>query len=219
MMKQRQKSKSDASYKKFGKHSDSEDENELSTLRPSPKKERATVEKTVEEGDTLQSLAIRYCCTIEDLKRLNNIHKENEIFAKRTIKVPHHPISQALAGVHVSGRSSPSFASTSSQVDTDRLTSSLKETEVNQIIFNSNLSQKGAAVEEEEDDDDDEEVHLLPHSDMTEPIASRLNCSGVDGDISLKALILCIVILIFAVPIVYVFYVAEHPEQYHHAPS
>jgi hypothetical protein len=40
--------------------------------------------------------------------------------------------------------------------------------------------------------------------------------SGADGDISLKALILCIVIIIFAVPLIYVFYIAEHPEQYHH---
>jgi hypothetical protein len=59
------RSKADASYKKFGKHSDSEDETELFTLKkPSPRKEKASIEKVVEEGDTLQSLAIRYCCTV-----------------------------------------------------------------------------------------------------------------------------------------------------------
>ncbi|EFA06411.1 lysM and putative peptidoglycan-binding domain-containing protein 3 [Tribolium castaneum] len=215
MMKQRQKLKPDASYKKFGKHSDSDDETELFTVRKtSPKKEKATVEKTVEEGDTLQSLAIRYCCTIEDLKRLNNIHKENEIFAKRTIKVPQYPIALALAGVHVSGRSSPNDPSASGQVDTDQLTTSLKETEVNQIIFNSSLAQKSHDVTEESGDD--EEVHLLPHSPLEEPAVTKIDCSGVDGDISIKALVLCIVIVIFAVPLIYVFYVAEHPKQHHH---
>jgi hypothetical protein len=149
---------------------------------------------------------------IEDLKRLNNIHKENEIFAKRTIRVPHHPITLALAGVHVSGRSSPNDPTTSTQVDTSKLTTSLQETEVNQIIFNSNIAQKSPGAERDEDsqDDNDEEIHLLPV-----PMAD-VTWSGADGDISLKALILCIVIIIFAVPLIYVFYIAEHPEQYHH---
>lgn len=126
----------------------------------------------------------------------------------------------ALAGVHVSGRSSPDLPSTSTEVDTERLTSSLKETEVNQIIFNSSIIQKSPEVarEEESSEDNDEEIHLLPQSPPEEPVpvVTKINCSGADGDISLKALILCIVIVIFAVPLIYVFYIAEHPEQYHH---
>ncbi|XP_076637742.1 lysM and putative peptidoglycan-binding domain-containing protein 3 isoform X3 [Colletes latitarsis] len=43
--------------------------------------------------DTLQALALRYRCTISELKRINKIHKENEIFAKRFIKVPIQPFS------------------------------------------------------------------------------------------------------------------------------
>ncbi|RZB38988.1 LysM domain containing protein [Asbolus verrucosus] len=217
MMKQRQRSKNDSSYKKFGKHSDSEEETELFVVRnKSPRKEMPTVEKVIEEGDTLQSLAIRYCCTIEDLKRLNNIHKENEIFAKRTIKVPHHPISMALASVHLSGRSSPSNTAVIEGVNVDKLSSSLKETEVNQIIFNSNITHISHDIDREESSDDDEEINLLPQEAIEEPISTKINCSGVDGDISLKALIFCIVIVIFAVPLIYVFYIAEHPEQYHH---
>lgn len=153
---------------------------------------------------------------IEDLKRLNNIHKENEIFAKRTIKVPHHPISLALAGVH-SGHNSPNECSTSTKIDSEKLTNSLKETEVNQIIFNSNIAQKTEDNRVDFEDADDEEIQLLPQAAPV--IAPRLNCDGTDGDISLKALILCIVILIFVVPLIYVFYIAEHPDQYHHAPS
>jgi hypothetical protein len=154
------RSKADASYKKFGKHSDSEDETELFTLKkPSPEEgksehregRRRRGHPTVarhslllycKRPPTVCCFYVRVDLQIEDLKRLNNIHKENEIFAKRTIRVPHHPITLALAGVHVSGRSSPNDPTTSTQVDTSKLTTSLQETEVNQIIFQQQYSPK-----------------------------------------------------------------------------
>ncbi|XP_076657093.1 lysM and putative peptidoglycan-binding domain-containing protein 3 [Halictus rubicundus] len=43
--------------------------------------------------DTLQAVALRYRCTISELKRINKIHKENEIYARRFIKVPVKPFS------------------------------------------------------------------------------------------------------------------------------
>ncbi|XP_011305229.1 lysM and putative peptidoglycan-binding domain-containing protein 3 [Fopius arisanus] len=48
---------------------------------------------TLKPEDTLQALALRYRCTISELKRINNIHKENEIFARRVMKVPVQPFS------------------------------------------------------------------------------------------------------------------------------
>ncbi|XP_034945480.1 lysM and putative peptidoglycan-binding domain-containing protein 4 [Chelonus insularis] len=48
---------------------------------------------TLKAEDTLQALALKYRCTISELKRINNIHKENEIYARRTIKVPVQPYS------------------------------------------------------------------------------------------------------------------------------
>lgn len=161
---------------------------------------------------------------IEELKRLNNIHRENEIFARRTIKVPHRPFSEALAGIHDSGKSSPTDLhepSTSRLIDVDMLESKLAKEqgttgELNQIIFNSNITHKDI----ERDDSvlsENEDVHLLSlHSSITspDPMVSRLSCSGSDWDISYPALVVCIILVIFAVPLIYVFYIAEHPEKY-----
>lgn len=133
-----------------------------------------------------------------------------------------------LAGVH-SGTNSPpkNEPSTSANINSSnilskKLSSTLinlsKDSEVNEIIFNSHIAQKAQEVEKEiEDDETHEEVNLLPKENVTVvPISRNLHWSGVDGDISLKVLMCFIIIVIFAVPLIYVFYIAEHPEQYHH---
>ncbi|KAJ8942599.1 hypothetical protein NQ318_006229 [Aromia moschata] len=116
----------------------------------------------------------------------------------------------ALAGIHNSGSSSPNFEEQSSSSDlieiesfNSRLADNLiempekSESEVNKIIFNSQIQQ-------------------IQCDRLDEDVASALNCNGADGDISWIGLIVCIVILILAVPLIYVFYILEHPEQYHH---
>ncbi|KAF7270903.1 hypothetical protein GWI33_016165 [Rhynchophorus ferrugineus] len=200
MVKQRPINKS---YKRFEKDSggSSGEETELFVRNKSLKKEIPTVEKNIEDGDTLQSLAIRYRCTVEELKRLNQIHKDNEIFAKRTIKVPHRPFSEALAAIHTSGTVSPHESddpSTSRLIDIETLDTKLegilsKDNEVNEIIFNSNIAQKTTStIEEESVFDADEDVQLLPQRQPEEvdSVISRMNCNGTDGDISLPALII-----------------------------
>lgn len=221
-MKQRQIKKS---YKRYEKGSDSSgEETELFVKNKSPRKEIPTVEKNIEATDTLQSLAIQYHCTIEELKRLNQIHKENEIFARRTIKVPYRPFSEALAAVHSSGTMSPSELNephTSKLIDIDSLETKLKsaqqkDTEVNEIIFNSSITQKQSDTVDESVLDSEEDVYLLPQSEQetqeTDSIINRLSCNGSDGDISLPALIVCIFIVIFAVPLIYVLYIAENTD-------
>ncbi|KAJ8976716.1 hypothetical protein NQ317_000148, partial [Molorchus minor] len=227
------------SYRRIDKEKESGSENDEETelfVRNKPqRKEIPSIEKVMEDGDTLQSLAVRYHCTISDLKRLNNIHKENEIFAKRTIKVPHRPFTMALAGVHISGASSPNaldHPSTSKLIDIEsfntQLTANLLQipknkkdkSVVNEIIFNSNIQPCERLIEEVFEDTGCEEVRLLPQQEselpQAEAVVSALNCSGADGDISWVALIVCIVIVAFAIPLIYVLYIAEHPDQYHH---
>lgn len=163
---------------------------------------------------------------IAELKRLNNIHKENEIFARRYIKVPDRPFSAALAAVHISGTSSPNNENSDplkKEVDIETLNKKLSfnqavEPEVNNIIFNSNLYAK-PCDNPELDNDIDEESHLLgeQHSVVTDDVVvTKLSCSGADCDISWIALIVCVVIVIFALPVIYVVYIAEHFEEYHH---
>lgn len=162
------------------------------------------------------------------MKRLNNIHKENEIYAKRTIKVPARLFTMAL--VHVSGDSSPNMESkvTKSEVDKELIEEKLRSTlnlqqklesatDVNSLIFYSNITSKPCDIADDIIEEVcDEEIHLLPNEIKTaDPVVSRLTWSGVDADISWIALVICIVIVIFAVPIIYVFYIAEHAQNFH----
>ncbi|XP_072388585.1 lysM and putative peptidoglycan-binding domain-containing protein 3 [Diabrotica undecimpunctata] len=231
MIKLRQKHRQEESYKLL-KHKDSdsdEEETELFVRNKPQRIEFPTVEKVIEEGDTLQSLAIKYHCPIAELKRINNIHKENEIFAKRVIKVPHRPFTSALASVHISGNSSPDLPAVppvGMLIDIDSVNLKLTESissaskdEVNEIIFNSQIAQKpNDRLSPDIENACDEEVSLLPQNTVieTDSIMSRLSCSGADADISWKVLMGCTVILILALPLIYVFYIAEHPESYQH---
>ncbi|XP_057655099.1 lysM and putative peptidoglycan-binding domain-containing protein 3 [Diorhabda carinulata] len=238
MIKLRQKNKYDTAYgllKDKESGSDDGEETELFVRHKPHRVEIPTIEKIVETGDTLQALAIKYRCSVAELKRINNIHNENEIFAKIVIKVPHRPFTSALASVHVSGNSSPDLInvpSTSNLIDVDsvslKLTESIatqKNDEVNEIIFNSQIAQKPTErlnPEETEEVDDSEKTHLLPQIANnvieTDPVISVLNCNGVDGGISWKLLIVFIFILIVALPLIYIFYIAEHLEEYHPHP-
>ncbi|XP_030370240.1 lysM and putative peptidoglycan-binding domain-containing protein 4 [Scaptodrosophila lebanonensis] len=73
-----------------------------------------TLEVKVQEGDTLQALALRFHCSVGDIKRLNKIDRENEIHAHRIIRIPvtvHNVLlgngTDALPAVHRSGNNSP----------------------------------------------------------------------------------------------------------------
>ncbi|NP_001017308.1 lysM and putative peptidoglycan-binding domain-containing protein 3 [Xenopus tropicalis] len=46
------------------------------------------ISRDICEGDTLNSIALQYCCTVADLKRANNFLNEQDFFALRTIKIP-----------------------------------------------------------------------------------------------------------------------------------
>ncbi|KRF99168.1 uncharacterized protein Dwil_GK17804 [Drosophila willistoni] len=78
-----------------------------------------TLEVKVQEDDTLQALALRFHCSVADIKRLNKIDRENEIHARRIIRIPvtvHNVLlgngsiltqQDALPAVHRSGNNSP----------------------------------------------------------------------------------------------------------------
>ncbi|KAJ0019414.1 hypothetical protein NQD34_006983 [Periophthalmus magnuspinnatus] len=44
--------------------------------------------RDIQEGDTLNSIALQYHCTVADIKRANNLLKEQDFFALRSIKIP-----------------------------------------------------------------------------------------------------------------------------------
>ncbi|XP_078421134.1 lysM and putative peptidoglycan-binding domain-containing protein 3 isoform X2 [Cetorhinus maximus] len=77
----------------------SEEDAECFELRPRGKKIRRTTSKDrlddivylvreVKEGDTLNALALQYCCTVADIKRVNNLINDQDFFALRSVKIP-----------------------------------------------------------------------------------------------------------------------------------
>lgn len=243
-----------------GKDSDDDENTELISLPKSTFKEIRTIDKELEEGDTLQNLAIRYHSTLHELKRINKIQNENEIYAKRYIKVPHRSFAMLLsannmATVHTSGSTSPSIAEATlddflddkplrTALDVDKLENSLltgfvPDDKLNAVIFNTtfnatsnNNTHHNLSIPSSPEPDDaiSESVDspLLnpdhrPRDGALAAIEPKVRVvkpswlwDGADADISWIALIACVVVLILAVPLIYVLYIAEHPDLYHH---
>ncbi|KAG7481296.1 hypothetical protein MATL_G00065200 [Megalops atlanticus] len=44
--------------------------------------------RDIKEGDTLNSIALQYFCTVADIKRANNLLTEQDFFALRAIRIP-----------------------------------------------------------------------------------------------------------------------------------
>lgn len=61
-------------------------------LRRSPSRERMDdiiyLAKDILEGDTLNSIALQYHCSVADIKRANNLLTEQDFFALRSVKIP-----------------------------------------------------------------------------------------------------------------------------------
>ncbi|KAK2723582.1 hypothetical protein QYM36_002058 [Artemia franciscana] len=63
---------------------DESDQRENNTLS----KRQDFVEVPIKESDTLQGLSLQYRCPVAELKKINSISKDFELFARRTIKIP-----------------------------------------------------------------------------------------------------------------------------------
>lgn len=76
----------------------SSDDEELNVLEmkpqplPEPKQDRLKnvelLEREVLNGDNLNKLALQYGCKVADIKRVNNLMQEQDLFALKSIKIP-----------------------------------------------------------------------------------------------------------------------------------
>ncbi|XP_065518859.1 lysM and putative peptidoglycan-binding domain-containing protein 3 [Lathamus discolor] len=57
--------------------------------------------KDIQEGDTLNAIALQFCCSVADIKRVNNLINDQDFFALRSIKIPVKKFS-VLTETHVS---------------------------------------------------------------------------------------------------------------------
>lgn len=214
------------------------------------------LEAQILPGDTLQAIALRFNCSIPQLKKLNKIDKDNEIYARNVIRVPltpHTVLLETLPRVHTSGNSSPKNITNNPPADgyvPADSKASLDEKLILAAVSNASIiPSSGAgthlpkkssrkhrdpavrpdeiAFDELEDGIDDhlssqplllsgEYDDSLPQPRSLRLPANDFSCNGSDCDISWICLFVFILALCFAIPLIYVVYVAEHPEKYHH---
>uniref|UniRef100_A0A3Q2QVY7 LysM and putative peptidoglycan-binding domain-containing protein 3 n=1 Tax=Fundulus heteroclitus TaxID=8078 RepID=A0A3Q2QVY7_FUNHE len=79
-------------------------------LRKSTSKERLDdiifLSRDIQEGDTLNSIALQYHCSVADIKRANNLLTEQDFFALRSVKIPVRRFS-VLTETHGAGPPKP----------------------------------------------------------------------------------------------------------------
>ncbi|KAM4745398.1 lysM and putative peptidoglycan-binding domain-containing protein 3 isoform 1-T3 [Anableps anableps] len=79
-------------------------------LRKSTSKERLDdiiyLSRDIQEGDTLNSIALQYHCSVADIKRANNLLTEQDFFALRSVKIPVRRFS-VLTETHSAGPPKP----------------------------------------------------------------------------------------------------------------
>lgn len=119
--------------------------------------------KDIHEGDTLNSIALQYHCTVADIKRANSLLKEQDFFALRSIKIPVKRFS-ILTETHIStpapsasspgarhqsqvspSTSLPLESSTDSSSSTDSVEGFLleKDKDIEQLVKSTNPSRSG----------------------------------------------------------------------------
>lgn len=57
----------------------------------SAEEEELFFEKEINDGETLQGLSLKYACPMSELKRVNNLIKDQDFFALRVLKIPMRP--------------------------------------------------------------------------------------------------------------------------------
>lgn len=166
----------------------------------------------------------------------NHSSKDNHsTTANTSLQLPHNILDEKLLVASVS------LASTS-QVDRDRNGNNAHSSSVSSNYQTILAKEKSRVTTNPTDDDvdlNDDDFNytdplITPLAESTElytdehgtlqsgPHAirgaprSEFSCSGSDCDISWICLLVFILALCFAIPLIYIIYIAEHPDQFHH---
>ncbi|XP_066587544.1 lysM and putative peptidoglycan-binding domain-containing protein 4 [Prorops nasuta] len=186
----------------------------------------------IKAEDTLQALSLRYSCTISELKRINKIHKENEIYALRSIKVPVKAFSILTENLEQTNLHVNPLESNDCEAHQEHLSklslqgnnnlmhgSSLTEkpnTEINTIILNSlcepinSLSSSSNIVDEANSESEQLLTSAERDSVYAEAEIGTFKCSGDNWGISWVHLLIFSLLLGFGGPLLYyIFYITE----------
>ncbi|KAL0869780.1 hypothetical protein ABMA27_006004 [Loxostege sticticalis] len=197
------------------------------------------IEAQVQEGDTLQAIALRFYCSISELKRINQIHKDNEIFARRTVKVPVTPYSVLTERLPMPA--SEPVPSTSSQVPTIPVQDLLHNNnhngqstlhslpvgdtginngdyavDCNTVVMNSTLAPSIVPYTDTElNEPVSEDTQLLPNKpkmSVEAVVVKELTSHGADLGLKWFHLMCIVLVLCVVIPIVYVLFYVQKPE-------
>ena len=162
---------------------------------------------------------------IAELKRINNIHRDNEIFARRTIKIPMKIFTNNLVDVHT--RSSKFFKQADPCTSSTTVTASINtnvaisdfsyvpvQKSTSEAISSAVCGSKNRTVLEDEDvnnlgENCSASSLLIQKESKPGEKSSVYNCNGADWGISWLQLLICSLLLGFAGPILYVIYITE----------
>lgn len=176
---------------------------------------------------------------ISELKRINHIHKDNEIFARRTIKVPITPYSvlTELIPTHQTEPSTSSQTPNTSQEllqinnqllqnnssGNDKTEQKLDDCAIdcNEIVLNSTLAPAVLQYTDIEPAEQvSEDTQLLPNKEKVSVeavVVKQLTSQGADFGLKWFHLLCFVLVLGFAAPLIYVMFFlekheAEHPD-------
>lgn len=197
-------------------------------------RQEQTLEAEIRPNDTLASLSLRFNCTVADIKRLNKIHNDNEIFALKIIRVPltaQNVLIDTLPKVHKSGTNSPKSPSGemhSKIIHEEKLDEKLLIASVSNAVIAKPENAVDRPITGEvdaEDLSDLSEPLLVERQFRGYPMAIRapkndfLSFNGSDCDLNWFLLLIFILALCVIVPLIYVYLVYEHPERFNHTHS
>lgn len=176
------------------------------------KKQQIFLEKEIKPEDTLQSVALEFNVSVAELKRINNIHKENEIYARTVIKVPSNPLSLLLEKEYFPESSINSDVPAEPIQDTsDSIIETINNSNVNPRIHDESPQEEEHHQNKHsylplKTDEEDESVSLL--NTTIEPGTNDvITCNGADWGISWPILIFLTIVVGVGGPVLYIFWV------------
>lgn len=179
-------------------------------------------------------------CQISELKRINHIHKDNEIFARRTIKVPVTPYSVLTELIPPPNEPQPTPSTSKQLVPSFSIHDMLQNTtpnsipkEINDNYKNNNNKEDDCAIDcntvvlnstlapavipytdSEQNEAISEDTQLLPNKpkiSVEAVVVKELTSHGADFGLKWFHLVCCMLILGVVIPLVYVmFYLDKH---------
>lgn len=167
------------------------------------------------------SISIRFNCSVQEIKRLNKIDRDNEIHAFRVVKVPltaQNVLLDTLPQVHKSGQNSPKhkekvIGSTSVE-SKEKLEEKLLVASVSSAVIAKSEDAADRPSNKASFEDpllDNSQFRGYPRT-FGAPRNDYLSFNGSDCELNWVVLLICILAVCVIVPLIYVFLVYEHPE-------